>query len=157
MPPLKPYVPSFLMIYSLGHSPPTSKREGSLIDRATPGPSLISTARVKLRANAPCPKPKTCLQPLAGWMRSALLATLAANAGRLSEREQRLLRRIAISGSVRLATVGMDDIGRNCVRASRPSVDISLYTSVHRTMPYSGLMVNMVLGPCSRISLASPL
>src|SRR6266699_3247224 len=39
-------------------------------------------ARVRQLANAPCPRPKICPQPFAGWMTCALLATGAASVGK---------------------------------------------------------------------------
>src|SRR3954467_14850059 len=47
-------------------------------------------------------------------MRSVLLATEDASGGKSFGHAQRLLRRIALSGSAVSGTVGMDDIGRNC-------------------------------------------
>ncbi len=46
-------------------------------------------ARGKPLGNVPYPRPKSCLQPFAGWMTSVLLATEAANAGKLSGHAQR--------------------------------------------------------------------
>ena len=65
------------------------------------------------------------LRPFAGWMTCAPLATEAANAGRLSGRAQRCLRRIAISGSAVSETEGTGATGRNCARAWLRSVAIS--------------------------------
>src|SRR5437588_7878756 len=112
------------MICSLTPSPTTSKPEGWWIERATPGWSLTSTGRGRRRDNAPYLRPTTCLRLFADWMTSALLATGAANAGKLSGHEQQCCRRTVLSGSAVSAIEGTDAIEKNCARDLLPLVGI---------------------------------
>ena len=78
-----------------------------------------------------------------------LLATPAANVGRLSEHVQRLLRPIATSGSAVLAIVGMDGIGRSYAKVLQLFAGTWLHLSFLKNAPCCGSMANMALGRCS--------
>jgi hypothetical protein len=81
----------------------------------------------------------------------------AANAERWSGRAQRSRKRIAISGSARLATEATDNTAQSCARGVLQSSGISRPTSSPRLVPCSGSTANMATGPCSPMWLASRL
>ena len=160
--PSKPCVRSFSMICSVAHSQPTpttqpsSKPGNCWIEREMPGWSLTSTGRERRLANAPCLRQKICPRPFAGWMTSVLLATKGASGERWCAPAPSLVRPIVSNGSAHSATGATVANGRNCVRASGPSVATSLRSRSRRSVPCCGWMDNMGPVPSSPIWLAFP-
>jgi len=97
------------------------------------------------------------LQPFADWMMCALLATEAANVGRLFAPAQPFLRPIVTNGSAVLETGGTGDIERNCAKDSLPLVSIWLHTSFRKNARCCGSMVCMGPELCFPIWLSSHL
>ena len=117
----------------------------------------ICMGRERRLANAPYLRPMNFLLRIVGWMRGALLETLAANAGRWFARAPRLLRPIATSGSARLAIVATGGTGRNCARGSWPLGAISRRLSSKLRAPCCGSTGKMAPEPSSPMWLGSRL
>jgi hypothetical protein len=88
--------------------------------------------RGKPLANAPYPRPMSCLWRFADWMTCVRLETLAANAGRQSGHGQRCCRRTVLSGSVALAIV---ETGARRVELRKGLAAIGRYLSTHQLSP----------------------
>src|SRR5260370_41759052 len=82
-------------------------------------------ARVRLHANALCPRPKKCPLPFADWMTSVLQATGGASAGKSDGPARASVKLPASSGSARLATGATGSTEWNCARPYWPIPKIS--------------------------------
>jgi len=87
---------------------------------------------------------------------AAFLPGAQARAGRADSHRHQSGPQLKV-GSAVLAIEATDATGRNCVRASRPSVGISRRISSRENAPCSGSMANRAPGLCWWTWLASPL
>src|SRR5258708_24594395 len=128
------------MICSVGPSRPTSNQDACWIEQEPPGSSLTPMGRERQPGNAPYLRPMTFPRPFADWMTCALLATEAANAGRLFVPAQPFLRPIVTNGSAVLETGGTGDIERNCAKDSLSLASIWLHASFRKIARCCGSM-----------------